>query len=127
MTAGRVFIDYFVWHYGAGLFGVFHRWRDVALYIIHLFSIRILLRTLFRPLKRITESYQGHSVEDRAATLVVNLTSRVFGMIVRLALVFVALVLLCVHVVLLPLAYGIWLLAPVFVLYLFVNSLMALL
>lgn len=113
MSVRILIFDYFVWHYTAAMTMLWRRWRDVFLYILHLFSVRVLLHTLLAPLKRIHESYAGRSLEDQASALVVNLFSRVLGLVARVVLLAVAGSFLIAHVVLFPIWFLVWFFAPI--------------
>ena len=81
--------------------------------MVHFFSLPQLLRSYFSPWKRMTES-RGRtlSFEDLAGFIIINLISRIVGMILRTIIILsgaTALVLLTITV---AVFYFFWLFAP---------------
>ena len=91
-------LAFFGWWYGAG-------WRQVARNVglrltktSHMFSVPILLRTLFAPWRRIM-TYPGAGLGERVRALGDNLVSRAVGFTVRIfVLVTVSVLLLLVGI-----------------------------
>jgi hypothetical protein len=72
----------FSWWYGAGWKGVLSATGRRLSSLADMFSVTILLRTLFSPWKRII-SYPGASLDARLRAFGDNLVSRVIGFTVR--------------------------------------------
>ena len=107
-----VIISYWQWHYTTALRSLFVLWRDLTWYVLHLFSVPFLLRTLFAPWKRMSEHYDGGGLEGYFGVLAFNLASRFVGCTIRLPIILVGLLVTTLMVVALVGLYVAWLLAP---------------
>ena len=105
---------YLLWHYRSAFDEILHIWKNLVWFTFHFFSIPQLLRSYFQPWKRMTESRgRTFNFEDLAGFVIINLISRILGMIIRTGIIIagiVALILLTVGIIL---TYIFWLLAPV--------------
>lgn len=105
---------YLLWHYQSAFGEILHIWKNLVWFTFHFFSIPQLLRSYFQPWKRMTESRgRTFNFEDLAGFVIINLISRILGMIIRTGIIIagiVALILLAVGIIL---TYIFWLLAPV--------------
>ena len=72
-----------VWWYGQGWLLLIHNVQRRLVRTSHLFSVPILVRTLFAPWRRIM-TYPGASIGEHARALADNLVSRAVGLVVRL-------------------------------------------
>jgi hypothetical protein len=98
--AGAFFIfDYLVWHYTRAFRDVSSFWMNIAWFVIHFFSIPLLLRTLFSPWKRVTTEHTKYGLEDLAETILFNIMSRVVGALIRSVLLIMGIVSLVVVLV----------------------------
>lgn len=81
-------MEFLVWHYGQGLNQYLQRWLYAIAWIIHFFSLPILLKTLFSPWKRLidTDDSPGLNFQKIFRQLSFNLVSRGIGAVVRLVL-----------------------------------------
>jgi hypothetical protein len=75
-------LDLFTWWYGAGWAGVLTSTKRRLTSLGEMFSIKILLRTLFSPWRRII-SYPGAGIDARMRAFGDNLVSRCIGLTVR--------------------------------------------
>jgi hypothetical protein len=85
----RVLILYIVWHYTRALYDLFAIWSDGLRFILHFFSISLLLRTFFSPWRRLHEENRGGllNISDFIAAKTVNLIMRCVGMVMRLLVI----------------------------------------
>ena len=104
-------LSFFSWWYGRG-------WQQVAKSltsrvrgVANAFSVQQLLRTLFAPWRRIM-SYPGASLGDRLRAWSDNVFSRVVGFVVRLLVLFTALVTVIVVAALTVIELVLWPLLP---------------
>lgn len=113
MLLTTVLHHYLLWHYTAAFGEIWHIFKNFVWFTVHFFSLPQLLRSLFAPWKRITED-RGNSLsfEDMASFVVVNLFSRLVGMILRSTLILSGLFSLLILFVLGIATYLFWLLAP---------------
>lgn len=84
-------MEFFFWWYGTGWKKA---WRDCFLWVKNIqdiFSIDVLLKTLFSPWKRIV-TLPGRSLDEKMRAIVDNLVSRVIGFFVRAIVLFIAMI-----------------------------------
>jgi ATP-dependent Clp protease ATP-binding subunit ClpC len=81
-------MEFLAWHYSEGLNLYLRRWYYLMAWIMHYFSLPMLLPTLFSPWKRLidTENIVGFDIQKIFRQLTFNLISRCIGAIVRLFL-----------------------------------------
>lgn len=104
-------LEFLSWWYGKGWSLQAQIGRKRLIRTSHLFSLPILLRTLFAPWKRIiTDPGPGLDAHVRAATD--NLISRLIGFAVRLLVLFSAGVIMCLVFTLTIVEIIIWPLLP---------------
>jgi len=89
----NIFIDWLWWRYSVILPKLILRWKSVLRFILEYFSVVFFLRTFFAPWKREIVSY-GSSIDIKryAETFIINIFSRLMGMIMRTALIITGLV-----------------------------------
>jgi hypothetical protein len=104
--------SFFSWWYGRG-------WRQVASSfgsrldgLANTFSVSQLLRTLFAPWRRII-SYPGASLGERFKAWGDNMISRAVGFMVRLIVLFTALIVAAVVIIFSALELILWPLLPI--------------
>ncbi|MFH1170072.1 MAG: hypothetical protein V1704_00690 [Candidatus Vogelbacteria bacterium] len=107
---------YLTWHYTTGLLDCLRLLANFLWFVYHFFSVPVIARTLFSPWRRLDEAYRGGFDPQRALeTFIVNLLMRVFGFVVRMIFLLVALVVLAAVFVLGLLIILIFFLAPVII------------
>jgi hypothetical protein len=105
--------DYFVWHYSRAYREIFSVWLNLMWFVIHFFSIPLLLRSWFSPYKRITEERKRSlNFEDLVGYIVINLMSRIVGAMLRSFLIIIGLVLLCVIAIVGLAVHVLWIFLP---------------
>jgi hypothetical protein len=107
---------YLLWHYGRAFAEIYHVWKNLFWFVINFFSLPQLIRSFFAPWKRMTEERgNSFSFEDLAGFIIVNLISRLIGMMLRtMVIVFgiASLLLLSLGIVL---TYIFWVTAPIII------------
>ena len=106
--------EFFVWWYGAGWLGAGGRIKNRVLGIWRMFSVGILLRTLFAPWRRIT-SNAGKGLDQFFMSLIDNFVSRMVGFTVRVFVLFSAVIIMSFAIVVGLLFVAAWPLLPVVV------------
>ena len=120
---GDIFIDYSKWHYKKGLSELGSLERDLLRFVVHFFSFKLLLHTLFHPLKRLQEGYRGgFHMEDMLSSLLVNTVMRFVGFSARISIIIIgALAYVGLSIISLVLLLA-WVLAPILIIILFAAS-----
>jgi hypothetical protein len=113
MKESYLILDFVGWYYTRAFRDILAVWSNVMWFLVHFFSIPLLLRTLFSPWKRMTDQYQRTGMEDLFETLVMNMMSRVFGAFVRLLIVGCGIFFLMLGVVSLFVVIVTWVFMPV--------------
>lgn len=107
---------YLLWHYSKAFGEIYHVWKNLFWFVINFFSLPQLIRSYFAPWKRITEERsKSFNFEDLAGFIIINLISRLIGMLLRtmvIAFGIVALLLLSLGIVL---TYIFWVTAPIII------------
>lgn len=104
---------FFVWWY-TEVFGELSRFvKHFFVYLADLFSVKICLKTLFSPWRRDNISYEGLTIQEKFQVLVLNITSRFVGLIIKIFTLatFVVVFIFCVG--LFAAAFLVWFLFPV--------------
>lgn len=107
---------YLLWHYGKAFGEIFHVWKNFFWFVINFFSLPQLIKSLFAPWKRMTEDRgKTFSFEDLASYIIVNLVSRLIGLLIRTTVIvcgIISLMFLSIGVVL---TYIFWVIAPIII------------
>jgi hypothetical protein len=103
---------FFSWWYGQGLGQVTRSLGPRIKGVANAFSVSQLLQTLFAPWRRII-SYPGASLQDRWKAWGDNMFSRVIGFVVRLFVLFAALVVIIFVFIITVVEIVLWPLLPV--------------
>jgi hypothetical protein len=107
-------LELFSWWYGKGWYAVVSNMRRRLLRTSHLFSLPVLIRTLFAPWRRII-TYPGSSLGAQFRAITDNTVSRVVGLCVRLSVLITASLMLVVVFVSALIGVLVWPLIPILV------------
>jgi hypothetical protein len=99
------------WWYGKGWKSANEHAQKRIQGAYRMFSIPILLRTLFAPWKRIITP-PGAGIEAHIRASIDNMVSRLVGLVVRLTVLFVAMVMISASTIISILEVAIWPLIP---------------
>lgn len=115
---------YIKWHYTEAFRDLWRNWKSFLVFILHLFSIKLLMKTWISPFGRLDEGYKKtFNLEDFLETLVVNTMMRLVGFILRTFVIISGIIVFAF-----AFAFGIsalilWALAPLVVVSLFIQGL----
>lgn len=108
-----LFFAYWRWHYSRGVADILILARNYVWFMVHFFSIPLLLSTLFSPWKRLHEDKPEHfDLEGYFGALIVNILMRLFGFTFRITVITIGLVFTLLTLLLSVLGIIIWLTAP---------------
>lgn len=117
MSATLFVLDFSLWYYSGALRGIVSVFLNFLWFTTHFFSMPLLLRTLFAPWKRMTDVYGGGGVEAFLETTVMNMMSRIVGVVVRVTFLSMGALSLICTTVLMFVVLAFWVLFPVFLAY----------
>lgn len=114
---GMLFVSiahhYLLWHYTAAFKEILHVWKNFMWFTVHFFSLPQLLRSYIAPWKRITlDRGQTFNFEDLAGFIIINLISRIIGVLLRTAVILMGTIALVLLIVVIFFVYLFWLFAP---------------
>lgn len=108
--------DYLRWHYTAAIGELLGILRNLFWFFAHLFSLRLLLATLFAPFHRIRENYFSVAdIEKTLASIAANLVSRIVGFIFRLIVIALAIIVESALILAIPLILIAWIFLPIII------------
>lgn len=108
---------YLLWHYSRAFGEIKHVAKSLIWFVINFFSLPQLLRSLVAPYRRITEGRgKTFDLEDLAGFLLINLISRIIGLILRLTIIMIGVLALLLLFSLIILTFIMWTIAPLFLL-----------
>lgn len=112
LTYVMLMLSFFSWWYGPGLAGLLRAMQRRMQQLADMFSVAILLRTLFSPWRRII-TYPGAGLEAHVRAMLDNMVSRIIGLIVRVSVLLSAVVLLGLLAIVSVVQIVLWPLLPV--------------
>ena len=105
-----VILGYLKWHYGKALRSLTRVWGIFLSFILEYFSVQLLFRNFFDPWKKMTDSYpNSFDLKKYFYAAVTNLIVRIFGMIMRSALIILGLISCALFALLFPFVFLGWL------------------
>jgi len=123
-----LFPRYIQWHYGRAWKDLSSNAASLVFFVGSFFSFTSLFRTLFLPWKRLGETYEkGLDAEKLISTFLVNMITRVLGFVLRSVVIVFGMILLLVSFVVVGIAYVVWAVVPLLILFLFALGISSLL
>jgi hypothetical protein len=105
---------YFVWHYTRAITEWFHIWGNLLWFIVHFFSLPLMVRSWLAPWKRISEPHQSAwDIEEWASSFLINALSRLIGILLRTLLIIIGVITLIGLLIAGTLIALSWVIAPV--------------
>ena len=104
---------YIFWHYTSAFGEILHVWKNLMWFTFNFFSLPQMVKSYLTPWKRMTEE-RGNTFnfEDLAGFIIINLISRIIGIILRTTIIIMGLISLSILIVGIIATYIFWLLAP---------------
>jgi len=115
-------MNYLRWHYITFPKFILELIGNYLFFVGHLFSVRILLQTLFSPWRKLIVQKGGHGISGSLDAASFNLISRTIGFIVRIATILTSLIFFALVLVIGALIFAFWFLIPVFSLPIYLRS-----
>lgn len=108
------FTAYIKWHYTEALSEFWGVVSNFLWFVLHFFSFKLLIKTLFSPWKRMKESYTGEglNLERFFSALVVNTIMRVVGFITRFIILTIGVICILLISATSTIVFFIWIFAP---------------
>jgi ATP-dependent Clp protease ATP-binding subunit ClpC len=108
--------EFLSWFYSKGLDYYLKTWSDSINWVLHYFSLGLLLKTLFSPWKRLIEEDvgPGFDFQRKFEIFTFNLISRGIGAVVRLVLFFVGIVAVVFYCIGGAIGFVFWMALPFF-------------
>lgn len=106
--------DYIVWHYGQALGEIMALWKTMLWFGYHYFSLGLLSRTLFKPLRRVHTQYDFRSlnIQEILSSALINGLMRLMGMFLRIATIAAGAVAELFIIIALPIFLFVWVFLP---------------
>lgn len=115
---------YIWWHYIKAPIRIVVLTFYFAKSTLHFFSVLTMLKTLFSPWRRLSEGYgKKFDLLELATSLVVNSIMRIFGALVRITLIVIAIVITITLIVSGFILLIYWILMPAMIVFLFITGL----
>ena len=116
MTLGIVFFEFFEWLYGEGVPEFLKAWKNLHWFFYHFFSVPLMFRSLFQPLKRLKEKYgRGFDPEKFFENLAINTIMRIAGFLIRIIFLALAGIFQILVFILGSVFFALFLTAPIFI------------
>ncbi len=82
------------WHFIDAPSAILSGWSDFLKFSIDFFSITALIKTIFKPWKRVAQEYSGGigNLSENAQVFILNTFSRIIGTFIRLFLIVVGII-----------------------------------
>lgn len=124
MNPLTLFSSYITWHYGTALSNIFSLWGTSIWFVLHFFSIPLLLKTLLSPWRRLQEEYKGGlDIENLFSHIIVNILMRLVGLFFRLVIIFIGVLFLIGVLAGGVMFFILWILAPIVIVVLISSGL----
>ena len=109
-------MQFLTWHYTKGIDYYLTSWSGSLNWVVHYFSLPLLLKTLFAPWKRlvVVDTSPGFNLQKRFEAFTFNLISRGIGATVRLILFWVGLVFIVMAFLGGSMGFIFWIILPFF-------------
>ncbi len=110
-------VKWLVWHFKDAPKAMFFAWRDIFKFSFEFFSIAPLLKTIFKPWKRISDPYSGGIVNivENLQAFILNSFSRLLGFLIKTVVIIAGLVFITLFFVFAVSTFLIWIILPIII------------
>lgn len=118
LVENNLFYSWLVWHFKDAPLGILNGWKNFLKFSLDFFSIFPLLKTLFAPWKRISESYEGlGDLTQSLEAFILNSFSRFLGFLVRSFLILIGVFFTSIIFIVGAFIFLIWFFVPILILF----------
>ncbi len=118
-----IIVAYMKWHYGSGLVDFLNVYKNFSKFLIHFFSFKLLLKTIFQPWHRLKEKYTNVlDIENFLSSLLINVILRSVGFFTKIFVMIFGVIIYIIFNLLAVVLFILWLFMPIFLLSLFVLT-----
>lgn len=124
MSPFVIFPYYLAWHYTRALRDFFTIWGNLLWFVYQFFSIKLLLKTLFSPFKRLKEQNTGGILdfEGLFESLVINTIMRVVGFLFRSIVIVMGIISYFLAIMAGIIVFILWIALPFLIAFLLIAS-----
>lgn len=112
MSFLALFPAYLLWHLTTAWGDLWRLYTNTLWFLHNLFSIKLLLTTLFSPWRRLHEAKELHGAGGVLGRIIINTITRLFGLIVRTAVIVFGLLSLVIFSLLSACLFALWIVLP---------------
>ncbi len=117
---------YISWHYTKAISDLINLFKDFTWFIWNMFSIKILLKTLFVPFQKLSvKSTKKFDIQEYFSALATNLLMRLLGFVMRTFFIILGLLSLVFFTALSAVFFIVWLILPLILIGMFVLGVIA--
>lgn len=117
---------YISWHYTKAISDLINLFKDFTWFIWNMFSIKILLKTLFVPFQKLSvKSTKKFDIQEYFSALATNLLMRLLGFVMRTFFIVLGLLSLVFFTALSAIFFLVWLVLPLILIGMFVLGVVA--
>ncbi len=117
---------YISWHYTKAISDLINLFKDFTWFIWNMFSIKILLKTLFVPFQKLSvKSTKKFDIQEYFSALATNLLMRILGFVLRTFFIILGLLSLVFFAALSAVFFIVWLILPLILIGMFVLGVIA--
>lgn len=123
MKITLVFWGYLKWHYSKGFKSLFVVWNNFLSFLANYFSLKLMISNLFDHWKRMSDPYpKKFSFSAYLSAFIVNLITRLVGIIMRLFILIIGSLICLIFILLLPILILVWLCLPIMILFFIISG-----
>ncbi len=119
----KLFFYYLTWHYTSALHDFYALWRTLLWFSLNYFSVRVLIKTIYKPFSHLTESNYIYKKVKEPMFLI--LVKGFFGFLVRLFTIILGLISWVLIFTFGIVALAVWLALPALIIFFFITGLTA--